>query len=85
MISSKVDVWSIGVIFYYMLYGQKPFGNSMKADEFKKDTLRLTKTLDFPPGKNVSQKSIDFIKACLTQQVNQRPDIFQALEKFHDN
>lgn len=65
MITSKVDVWSIGVIFYYMLYGYRPFGNNMKAKEFKNEALKSTKVLEFNPSKNVSQKSINFIKACL--------------------
>lgn len=30
IISEKVDVWSTGVIFFELLYGQKPFGNGMK-------------------------------------------------------
>jgi len=28
-ISSKVDIFSIGVIFYELVYGIKPFGHNM--------------------------------------------------------
>jgi tousled-like kinase len=29
IITTKVDIWSIGVIYFEMLYGEKPFGNQM--------------------------------------------------------
>ena len=28
-INSKVDVWSLGVIFFELLYGRKPFGHGL--------------------------------------------------------
>jgi tousled-like kinase len=28
-ISTKVDIWSVGVIFFEMLYGRRPFGHNM--------------------------------------------------------
>lgn len=36
MISSKVDVWSIGVIFFCLIYGHKPFGSNLRGKDYKK-------------------------------------------------
>ena len=29
MISNKVDIWSLGIIYFELLYGRKPFGSQM--------------------------------------------------------
>lgn len=34
MINDKVDIWSIGVIFYELLYGVRPYGNKMTIAKF---------------------------------------------------
>jgi tousled-like kinase len=38
-ISSKVDIWSIGVIFYQMLYNIKPFGNGLSQSKILYDRV----------------------------------------------
>ena len=41
MISSKVDVWSVGVICFELIYGQRPFGHNLSQERILKDlTIR---------------------------------------------
>lgn len=77
MISSKVDVWSLGVIFFEMLFGQKPFGNdkSQKSILNESTIMNDAHVLVFPNKPGISQESKDFIKRCLEYRKALRPDV----------
>lgn len=51
LISAKVDIWSIGVIYFEMLYGEKPFGNQMSQMRVLNEGVILkATTVNFPTG-----------------------------------
>jgi tousled-like kinase len=76
----KVDVWSCGVIFYQMLYGQKPFGHHLTQDEYKLRNVASQGTVEFPSKPVVSEDAKEFIKKCLTKSVAGRPDSVTCLQ-----
>ncbi|KAA3670939.1 tousled-like kinase, partial [Paragonimus westermani] len=54
-ISSKVDIWSVGVIFFQCLFGKKPFGHNMsQADILHENTILHARTIVFPSITKVS-------------------------------
>ena len=78
-INSKVDVWSAGVIFYELLYAQKPFGNNMPQKKVLKEQVIVKATsVNFPPKPNVSNECKDFIRKCLEYCVEDRWDVLEA-------
>ena len=77
-ISSKVDVWSIGIMFYQMLYGKRPFGEGMSQDRVLSENIMLNanqSSIEFPSDKKISDEAKDLIKQCLSKDLNLRPDI----------
>lgn len=75
-ISHKVDVWSIGVIFFEMLFGQKPFGHNVPQEKVLSDNLILKATMvNFPSKPQISSEAKEFIRNCLKYNQDERYDI----------
>ena len=56
--NDKVDIWTLGIIYYNMIFGSHPF-----APHGYKDRNSLM--IDPEKEKTVSEVSLDFIKRCL--------------------
>eukprot|EP01125_Pyxidicula_operculata_P012921 TRINITY_DN4254_c0_g1_i2.p1 TRINITY_DN4254_c0_g1~~TRINITY_DN4254_c0_g1_i2.p1 ORF type:complete len:443 (+),score=84.12 TRINITY_DN4254_c0_g1_i2:988-2316(+) len=77
-ITPKVDVWSVGVILFQMLYGKKPFGNDMTQQLLlSRNIISPTITVEFPTTPKIPQDAKDFISMCLTPNPDERPDVIK--------
>ncbi|EDQ90680.1 uncharacterized protein MONBRDRAFT_31879 [Monosiga brevicollis MX1] len=80
-ISSKVDVWSVGVIFYQSLYGEKPFGHNLSQQSLLQNNVILNaREVRFPEKPKVSEEAKNFIRRCLTYDMRARPDVLTLSE-----
>ncbi|KAI5667159.1 hypothetical protein M9H77_17012 [Catharanthus roseus] len=76
LISSKVDVWSAGVLLYQMLFGKRPFGHDQTQERIlREDTIINARKVEFPSRPAVSNEAKDFIRRCLTYNQAERPDV----------
>ncbi|CAD8075624.1 unnamed protein product [Paramecium sonneborni] len=64
--TSKCDIWSLGLIFYELIYGITPWHSQNLVELMAKLD---TKPLEFPPYPKVSELTIRIIKGCL--QINE--------------
>jgi serine/threonine protein kinase len=83
----RVDVYAIGVLFYYMLAGKLPFdGETNEAVFYKTINDPVPKLADvLPPGHGVPEGLIELIHACLEKNRTKRPaDADTIVERLID-
>lgn len=92
-ISSKVDVWSVGVICYQCIYGKRvscsynntvfnfilqPFGHEQTQQRILNEgTILKATVVHFPAKPTVSQLAQDFIRKCLQYEPANRADVLE--------
>ncbi|XP_044483463.1 serine/threonine-protein kinase TOUSLED-like isoform X2 [Mangifera indica] len=82
LISSKVDVWSAGILFYQMLFGRRPFGHDQSQERIlREDTIIKARKVDFPSRPAVSNEAKDLIRRCLTYNQAERPDVLTLAQE----
>ncbi|XP_050367376.1 serine/threonine-protein kinase TOUSLED isoform X2 [Argentina anserina] len=76
LISSKVDVWSAGILLYQMLFGRRPFGHDQTQERIlREDTIIKARKVEFPSRPSISNEAKEFIRRCLTYNQAERPDV----------
>lgn len=80
-INHKVDIWSLGVIFFELVYGKKPFGDKISQEKLvlQKIILNEGDNLQFPTSPSLSNLGKFFIKRCLTYKEDKRWDAASAI------
>jgi tousled-like kinase len=78
MISNKVDVWSVGVILFQMVYGKRPFGHDLSQEQILRNQVMQNATeVQFPTKPATSVDCKDFIRKCLAYRQLDRPDVHE--------
>lgn len=82
-ISNKVDIWSLGVVAFQMLYGKRPFGHQLTPEKIQNDQIILkSKRVKFPNKPNISKEMRTFIERCLEYDQDRRISIAEAVQYF---
>ena len=80
-ITTKLDIWSVGVIYYELLFGKRPYGHGIGQKEIMSNKIILKASkVEFPPKPTVSIDARTFISNCLAYTQEDRFDVHAALD-----
>ena len=74
-ITKSVDTWSLGIIFYEMIYGKRPFDEGQSQVAFAQQADKVIGKVIFPTSIKLSQEGKNFIEMCLIRDPLQRPEL----------
>ncbi|PVU98207.1 hypothetical protein BB561_000049 [Smittium simulii] len=82
--STKADMWSLGMLLYYLCYSRLPFNDIDNIDNLREDILELK--VDFPNIHRGLKGTIDsdlkvLISILLDQNKNRRPEVSEILPR----
>ncbi|OAL73214.1 plk/plk-unclassified protein kinase [Trichophyton violaceum] len=79
--NQKVDIWSLGVIFFAMLTGFPPFQSKTQEEIYKKvKSLSYDWPVDTESANYIPDEAKDLVTACLNLAEEKRPDPDQIVD-----
>ena len=79
-IAQYSDIWSLGVLFYSMLYGRFPFKGKTQKELF--ENIKKGE-VEFPDYINIKEKIISLIKKIFVISPIQRPSLNEILDEIN--
>ncbi|MCH7400003.1 protein kinase [Belliella sp. DSM 107340] len=80
MVTSKMDIWSFGVLLYILFTKKYPFGDRRNIPVSKIKENIKSKSIIGPPLVSVMEPYNHFIELCLSKKPNERPTAKDLLE-----